>query len=1025
MVNEPLKTKAIILGAGRPYTGEIPSMLDEVYTGQPVLNLTLQALNIDSEDITLVLGFKSEEARKSFPNFNIVENWNWSSSGSAESLALALEKLDSYDRVLVCYSDVLFRKEIIDQLEATNTDICVAFDSKWRERFSGRPSKDIICAEKVSIDYHSWRLRRIGKDIPSDWANGEFIGVFGLSKSACEKILFLRHENPTAFFQLSVADCIEYLVLQSMPVSVTDVYGDWAEFNHPQDIAQFILGTKAETLKRLKPIVQKAKILDQVSFTVADWKASQEDLISKIEYTFPNQNLVVRSSAISEDTFHTSSAGRYTSILNVQSQNRLITAIEEVIASFSEKNPNDQVLVQPMVKNVKVSGVAFTRTLDYGAPWYVINYETSGDTEAITSGASSEHFTLYMSRSSAKTCTIESIFIAELVDSIKEIENLLSYDYLDIEFAIDDNSVVYIFQVRPLVRKDDDVVLSDEDYTIVLEEAKKRYLDHQHLSPHLPTCSHNLFGLMPDWNPAEILGTSPSQLAVSLYEYLITDEVWAQQRAEFGYRDVRPAPLLETFSGTPYVDVRHSFASFIPANIEEKLASRLLDFYCKWLIENPHLHDKIEFDVVPTCFGPSFERWRDRFVKNNFCLDDITLLEQGLKDITANAFDITRKNLDDINTLSQRYDKILSDKNLTDYRKFWLMLEDCRKYGTLPFAHLARCGFVAMTLLKEAVSEKILSAEAVDSFMSTIRTVSHDFTEDAQNVSTNQMSMDEFISKYGHLRPGTYDINSPRYDEDPDVYLEPLITEPKSQIYNYGDSTIWKKEKKYFCDKLKSLGFLPENIEIEKFLREAIEGREYAKFLFSRSLSKALQLLEKIGSELGIDKQTLSLLSYSELIVITDGKDLIGSELENIKVNCERRAREQAISARTPLPYLLSNVDDFDYFIIGADQANFVGTTSIISNTFVYSENELRSGAELANKIVLIPSADPGYDWIFGHQISGLITKFGGANSHMAIRAAEFGLPAAIGVGEVSYELLSNATLLELSPGNKIVRPIQ
>ena len=48
---------------------------------------------------------------------------------------------------------------------------------------------------------------------------------------------------------------------------------------------------------------------------------------------------------------------------------------------------------------------------------------------------------------------------------------------------------------------------------------------------------------------------------------------------------------------------------------------------------------------------------------------------------------------------------------------------------------------------------------------------------------------------------------------------------------------------------------------------------------------------------------------------------------------------------------------------------------------------------------MLIESADPGYDWIFSHNISGLITEYGGSNSHMAIRAAEYNIPAAIGIG--------------------------
>ena len=53
-----------------------------------------------------------------------------------------------------------------------------------------------------------------------------------------------------------------------------------------------------------------------------------------------------------------------------------------------------------------------------------------------------------------------------------------------------------------------------------------------------------------------------------------------------------------------------------------------------------------------------------------------------------------------------------------------------------------------------------------------------------------------------------------------------------------------------------------------------------------------------------------------------------------------------------------------------------------------------------------IVSADPGFDWIFSHDIAGLITKYGGANSHMAIRCAELNIPASIGVGHKLYNSL-------------------
>ena len=70
----------------------------------------------------------------------------------------------------------------------------------------------------------------------------------------------------------------------------------------------------------------------------------------------------------------------------------------------------------------------------------------------------------------------------------------------------------------------------------------------------------------------------------------------------------------------------------------------------------------------------------------------------------------------------------------------------------------------------------------------------------------------------------------------------------------------------------------------------------------------------------------------------------------------------------------------------------------------------------------MIRAADPGYDWIFGHEIAGLITQYGGVASHMAIRAAEFGLPAAIGCGEVIFERLRNMSWIELDCASKTVK---
>jgi len=75
----------------------------------------------------------------------------------------------------------------------------------------------------------------------------------------------------------------------------------------------------------------------------------------------------------------------------------------------------------------------------------------------------------------------------------------------------------------------------------------------------------------------------------------------------------------------------------------------------------------------------------------------------------------------------------------------------------------------------------------------------------------------------------------------------------------------------------------------------------------------------------------------------------------------------------------------------------------------------------LEGKILMLPSGDPGYDWIFSEGVAGFITRYGGANSHMAIRAHQFGVPAVIGAGETLYDRWSTADCLTIDCLNRRV----
>ena len=82
------------------------------------------------------------------------------------------------------------------------------------------------------------------------------------------------------------------------------------------------------------------------------------------------------------------------------------------------------------------------------------------------------------------------------------------------------------------------------------------------------------FGVMPDWNPAEIIGVKPKPLALSLYRELITDHVWSDNRKIYGYKDLSQFHLMTTFYGTPYIDVRIDFNSWLPNSLSPKILKR-------------------------------------------------------------------------------------------------------------------------------------------------------------------------------------------------------------------------------------------------------------------------------------------------------------------------------------------------------------------------------------------------------------------------------------------------------------------
>ena len=125
-------------------------------------------------------------------------------------------------------------------------------------------------------------------------------------------------------------------------------------------------------------------------------------------------------------------------------------------------------------------------------------------------------------------------------------------------------------------------------------------------------------------------------------------------------------------------------------------------------------------------------------------------------------------------------------------------------------------------------------------------------------------------------------------------------------------------------------------------------------------------------------------------------------------------AVEKSIAGNLVLPPILFSEDDLEVIRYYNSRPNFI-TQKIAEGKIVHVDGNLQDTSSVNGNIVLIENGDPGHDWIFTRNPIGLITKYGGVASHMAIRCAEFGLPAAIGCGELLYEKIANSDFVHLN----------
>jgi len=992
--------KIVILSAGRTHTGTLPNIIFKQNKYFNNFEIFKNVFKKYTNDFTIITGYKSKFIEKKI-SANIIKNKYWKTTKNVFSFFSV--DLNKYEEVIVVYGDVIFKKNVLEELLISKKDVTF-FYSNFVDDYKKK---------KEYLKVNKQKLIKLGTNLTSKEANGEFVGVIKFNKKALDILKNIKENRIFDYSKMQMSDLIHVLRGYDLSLKYIDISRKWLEFKfNEKHLRRYLFSTKADTLAFGKKFIKKSIILDQFTFTVNDWIKSKAKILNQAKNY---KSIIIRSSTIDEDSFENSKAGSYLSINNVSTKKNFVNKINRVIKSFESKNLQNQVLIQPSAKDIICNGVIFTTNLGNQLPTYKINLDYKGeDTSSITSGKSKNDKTFFISKYNLNLKKIKNLHLRKIVAASAEIEDVFLCKHLDIEFAINKNNEIIIFQVRPLVLKEkteytEKVFLSNYKKCLKKWDKDLKSIKYKkYLTP--------LLGVMPDWNPAEIIGFKPKILAASLYEELITKNIWAKQRDEFGYKKVNKSNLLYNLLGTYYVNVNKTLHSFLPKNTSKKTEKKFLKFYNKELSNNKFLHDKIEFELIPTCYSISFSEWKKKLEKNKFFPSEILQLENGLKKINYNIFNIYDSSIRKIKNLNKNYKNIIN-KNINESQKIKELIKECKKNGTLPFAHFARIAFISITLLKDGVKSNILSQKAYDQLMLSISTINKKMINDAYLAKLDNEKRKTFFREYGHLRPGTYDVTSNNYSDNKNEILNDIIRGSKK--INSAQPTLWIKEKNFFFNHLikKKIFLIKNHDEIEKIIINSIELRELSKFFFTKYINKIIKTTLILGKKYSLNRDEVAYLNI---------RDFLKSHKKTMKLKnkIKNNIKQYQLNKEFELPSIITSKEDILSFEMEKSQPNYICRNKVISKIELVKKFK-KYNNELKGKIILIESADPGFDWIFNKKISGLITKFGGANSHMAIRTSELNIPAAIGVGELRFNQIKNSSIVKLDPLNKILCTIK
>ncbi|MCP2049280.1 UNVERIFIED_ORG: pyruvate,water dikinase [Paenarthrobacter nicotinovorans] len=288
---------------------------------------------------------------------------------------------------------------------------------------------------------------------------------------------------------------------------------------------------------------------------------------------------------------------------------------------------------------------------------------------------------------------------------------------------------------------------------------------------------------------------------------------------------------------------------------------------------------------------------------------------------------------------------------------------------------------------------------------------------DAELPAVAQSGLDGFLHAYGHRAVAEIDLGMPRWGDDPThilgvlanyLRLQPGAGAPDEQFSRAVDEA--EEQVAKFVARARAISPL-HAMAVRTALdrtRRFAGLRELPKYNLVLGLAAAREQLLLVGKELAASQR----IEHPEDVFFLDldavENALAGADLRDAVA--EHRAAYEQELRRRHIPRMLLSDGTEPEATAGANAEQRPGTLSgsPASAGLVTAPARVIMdpvGAHLEpGEILVAPSTDPGWTPLF-LTAGGLVMEMGGPNSHGAVVAREYGIPAVVGVPDATTRL--------------------